>query len=245
MKGGLYAGAGAAATASAAACANGLDEPITNRSNVYFGFMPESALPPPVARGGAISVASGAATGARSVTDSGTRRSCPVTSRTAAPIRPRKWPSIHSLVKSFGTPRTNASSDSSAPSASANHVRYVVSFRAPLSRPATSFHRLSAVSSIGRSTPRVPLLSASGERRAYQRVRAPTTRGNWGRKAPDLQGFPLLHTALHTCGRRVTVRHIWRHFAGAGLWITLCTGAALYWPAHGPFLGQFPPSSTS
>src|SRR5439155_1093894 len=95
----------------------------------------------------------GMSTGIRSLTDSATRRTWPVTSRTAAPISPRKWPSIHSRVKSLGTPRTNASSESSAPSASANQVRYVVSLRAPLSRPATSFHRLSAVSSIGRSTP--------------------------------------------------------------------------------------------
>ena len=35
-------------------------------------------------------------------------RSSPVTSRIAAPIRPRKWPSIQSRVKSFGTPSTNA-----------------------------------------------------------------------------------------------------------------------------------------
>ncbi len=29
----------------------------------------------------------------------------------------------------------------------------------------------------------------------------------------------------------MTVRHIWRHFALARLWITLCTNAHLYWPA--------------
>src|SRR3954449_2858311 len=152
MKSGLYAWAGASATASAAACAKRFDEPITNRSKVYFGFMPLSAAPASTCLGAA-SVGDGVSTGIRSVTESPTRRSWPVTSRTAAPIRPRKWPSIHSRVKSLGTPRTNASSDNSAPSASANHVRYVVSLRAPLSRPATSFHRVSAVSSIGRSTP--------------------------------------------------------------------------------------------
>src|SRR5947199_3580631 len=151
MKRGLYACAGASATASAAACAKRFDEPITNRSNVYLGFIPESIAPPPDRFG--VSVGAGVAAGIRSVTESATRRSWPVTSRTAAPIRPRKCPSIHSRVKSFGTPRTKASSESPAPSASANHVRYVVSLRAPLSRPATSFHRLSAVSSIGRFTP--------------------------------------------------------------------------------------------
>jgi len=35
----------------------------------------------------------------------------------------------------------------------------------------------------------------------------------------------------------VTVRHIWRHFAHAGLWITLCTEAHLYWPGYSPFRG--------
>src|SRR5436190_3234006 len=161
MKSGLYACAGASATASAAAWAKRFDEPITNRSNVYFGFMPVSP-PAPAWRGFASAAGLGASTGTRSRTESATRRSWPVTSRTAAPIRPRKCPSIHSRVKSFGTPRTKRSSESSAPSASANQVRYVVSLRAPLSRPATSFHRLSAVSSIGRSTPRYHSSPARG-----------------------------------------------------------------------------------
>src|SRR6266498_1730531 len=160
MKSGLYACAGASATARAAACAKRLDEPITNRSNVYFGFIPESMAPPERPFGA--SAGAGVAAGSRSVTDSATRRSWPVTSRTAAPIRPRKCPSIHSRVKSLGTPRTKASSERSAPPASANQVRYVVSLRAPLSRPATSFHRLSAVSSIGRSTPRYHSSPARG-----------------------------------------------------------------------------------
>ena len=43
MKSGLYACAGASATASAAACANRFDEPITNESNVYFGFIVDPA----------------------------------------------------------------------------------------------------------------------------------------------------------------------------------------------------------
>ena len=81
-----------------------------------------------------------------------TRRSCPVESRTAAWISPRKWFSIHSRVKSLGTLMVNASSLSSAPAASANHVRYVVSFSAPLSFSATSVQSVSAVGSIGRST---------------------------------------------------------------------------------------------
>src|SRR3954469_17556126 len=163
MKSGLYACAGASATASAAACAKRFDEPITNRSNVYLGFIPASLAGAADGRGFASAAAGlGRSTGTRSVTESATRRSWPVTSRTAAPIKPRKWPSIHSRVKSLGTLRTNASSERSVPSASANQVRYVVSFRAPLSRPATSFHRLSAVSSIGRSTPRYHSSPARG-----------------------------------------------------------------------------------
>ena len=46
----------------------------------------------------------------RSETRSSIGRSRPVTSRIAAPIRPRKWPSIQSRVKSLGTPRTKRSS---------------------------------------------------------------------------------------------------------------------------------------
>src|SRR5919201_286318 len=57
--------------------------------------------------------------------------------------------SAAACAKRFEEPIT----ESSTPSASANQVRYVVSLSAPLSRPATSFHRLSAVSSIWRSTP--------------------------------------------------------------------------------------------
>lgn len=39
----------------------------------------------------------------------------------------------------------------------------------------------------------------------------------------------------------MTLRHIWRHFVAARLWITLCTNAHLYWRGHSPFLGQFLP----
>jgi hypothetical protein len=45
MKSGLYACAGASATASAAACAKRFDEPITKRSNVYFGLSSTSTSP--------------------------------------------------------------------------------------------------------------------------------------------------------------------------------------------------------
>ena len=47
--------------------------------------------------------------------------------------------------------------------------------------------------------------------------------------------------SLHTCGSTLTVGHIWRHFAHAPLWITLCTTAPLYWPATAPLRGTFLP----
>src|SRR5215471_15169285 len=106
-------------------------------------------------------------------------------------MRPMKWPSIQLRVKSFGTASTNSSSLSSSPSTWSNHVRYVVSLRAPLSRPDTSLHRPSAVSSIGGSTPPDRLLlegRASAEhssvRAASQRVLRGPLRG---RKVADLQ----------------------------------------------------------
>ena len=39
----------------------------------------------------------------------------------------------------------------------------------------------------------------------------------------------------------MTVRHIWRHFSLAAVWITLCTNAHLYWPATAPLRGTFLP----
>src|SRR5712691_9380570 len=178
MKSGLYACAGASATASAAAWAKRFDEPITKESNVYF------ALKPPLSgRPGMRSTTAGPGSGsspssssmllfpaACSATRSSSGRSAPVTSRIAAPIRPRKWPSIQSRVKSFGTPRTKQSSESSRPVTSPNQVPYVVSLREPLSRPATSLHRLSAVSSIWCSTllPAPHLVNPGGEHSSVQ-----------------------------------------------------------------------------
>src|ERR1051326_6978122 len=119
MKGGLYACAGASATASAAACAKRFDEPITNESNVYFGFMPAFGELSLVGRlGGGATL--GLSSGLGSETVSAILRSRPVTSRTAAEMKPRKWPSIHSLVRSFGTPIVNVSSVNSLPFASPN-----------------------------------------------------------------------------------------------------------------------------
>jgi hypothetical protein len=222
------------------------DDPITNRSNVYFGFIPASAA----ATGGlgfASAVGVGVSAGLRSVTVSATRRSWPVTSRTAAPIRPRKWPSIHSRVKSFGTPRRNVSSESSAPLG----LGKPGAVRGLVEGPFEPTGNLVPKTLCGQLNwaihAAVPLLSGLGKRRAYQRLRRPTMRGNWGRNTLELQGFSSLHMALHTCGGK---RDCFVTFGGtshnAELWITLCSNDPhLYWRDHRPFLGQFPPSSTS
>src|SRR6185503_2626352 len=180
--------AGASATASAAACAKRFDEPITNESKVYFGFM----FWPPAASRGCASAGSLRSPPSVSATASWIRRSRPVESPTAALIRPMKWPSIQSRVKSFGTASVNSSSFNSSPCTWSNHVRYVVSLRAPLSRLETSLHRPSAVSSIEGSTPPDALLVeelASGEHSsvtsASQRLVSACPRG---RKSRNLQG---------------------------------------------------------
>ena len=59
---------------------------------------------------------------ADSTTRSWTRSSLPLASLTAARIRSRKWPSIHSRVKSFGTATAKVSSSRDAPSTSPNQV---------------------------------------------------------------------------------------------------------------------------
>src|SRR6266516_3215152 len=200
MKSGLYAWAGASATASAAACAKRFDEPITNESNVYFGF-----IPPVSAREGRrgcsiagttspFASATAGAVSSCSDTRSRTSRSAPVTSRTAAPIRPRKWPSIHSRVKSFGTARTNAPSLSSEPPTSPNQVRYVVSLSAPLSRLATSLHRLSAVSSVWCS-------NAAARSFQQARIGEHKQRALWKQKARicrEFRGSTPLSTSVET-----------------------------------------------
>src|SRR6266480_6264084 len=240
MKSGLYACAGASATANAAAWAKRFDEPITNRSNVYFGFIPVSPAAP--RRGFASAAGLGVATGTRSRTESATRRSWPVTSRTAAPIRPRKWPSIHSRVKSFGTPRMKASSESSAPSASANHVRYVVSLRAPLSRPATSLHRLSAVSSIGRSTP----LYHSSPARGRGEHSSVIHRLQWWKLGMKSAGFAALFLTPHVSPHLWIKSDSWSHLEALRTRTTVDNSVyrrSARLARHGSSLGHFPPSS--
>src|SRR5437773_6691720 len=242
MKSGLYACAGASATARAAACAKRFDEPITKRSKVYFGFIPASTAPPERPFGA--SAGAGVSAGILSVTESATRRSCPVTSRTAAPIRPRKCPSIHSRVKSFGTPRTKASSERSAPSASANHVRYVVSLRASLSRPAPSFHRLSAVSSIGRSTPWYHSSPARG-RGEHSSVPHPL---QWWKLGMKSAGFAAVFLTPHVSPHLWIKSDSWSHLEA--LRTRTAVDNSVYRRSatlarHGSSLGHFPPSSTS
>src|ERR687888_1623876 len=197
MKSGLYAWAGASATASAAACAKRFDEPMTNESKVYFELRPLSFC----LRGGAAEAA--AVWCGRSATVSRIFRSWPVASRAAAPIRPRKCPPIHSRVKSFGTEIASVSSVSSTPLASANHVRYVVSLRAPLSRPATSDHRLCAVSSTWRLTRLDPLLPSPPGDAEHTNVRCGSTTTHAFEKVRSLQAFPETHKLIPRCGETV------------------------------------------
>src|SRR4029453_7881824 len=187
MNSGLYACAGASATASAAACAKRFDDPITNESKVYLSFSPSTR--------GATGV-SGSVPSSRSgsITANVIRRSSPTESRTAASIKPRKCPSIHSRAKSFGTRRVKASSESSTPSTSENHVRKVDSLSALRSRSETSVHRSSAVSNCWRSTPRGKLLSTSrkeGEHSSvFAREQCPPTTCRELQKVADFQAFP-------------------------------------------------------
>src|SRR2546421_12262396 len=190
MKSGLYACATASATASAAACANRFDEPITNESKVYFGLRPLAMVSRTCTSFGATTGSSWSST-----ITSCTRRSWPVASPTAARIRPRKCPSIQSRVKSFGTARTNSSSLSWIPSTWSNHVRYVVSLRAPLSRLETSLHRLSAVSSIEGSTPPAGSFSRIGRASEHSSESAtsqcPLFCCQRGQKVCNLQGIAI------------------------------------------------------
>src|SRR5262245_44907412 len=184
MKSGLYAWAGASATASAAACANRFEEPITNESNVYFWLISNAG------RG----VAAGACSiGPEGSTSRSTKSwicfSSPLASRTAAPIRSRKCPSIQSRVKSFGTEITNARSVNSRLDTSPNHVPYVVSLSAPLSRSDTSIQRVSAVNCCWRATTPGDLLD-SGEGTASIRASPRAHKvGASGQIPLYLQGF--------------------------------------------------------
>src|SRR5918994_790151 len=202
MKSGLYAWAGASATARAAAWAKRFDEPITNESNVYFGFSPST-------RGGGSGARAFSSPGLCSRPTSSTRRSSPAASRTAASIRPRKWPSIHSRAKSFGTRSVKDSSERSEPWTSENHVRYVDSLSALRSRSETSVHRSSAVSNCWRPT-RLRSSSRCGRKEAeHSSVSASAQRlfatGPTGVKVADFQVFSRLPQ---------TPPHLWRSGGG-------------------------------
>ena len=184
MKSGLYACAGASATASAAAWAKRFDEPITNESNVYFTLKPPlsgrpgmrwtmGTTPSDPARPSVDCAAS-------SATRSSIGRSTPTMSRTAAPIRPRKWPSIQSRVNSLGTVSTRVSPSAASSWTSPNHLLYVPSLSASLSRPEISSQRLSADSSTWCSTDAL-ILPVSGPAAS---ITAASTRA----KLPFLQG---------------------------------------------------------
>src|SRR6516165_9815928 len=105
MKSGLYACAGASATASAAAWAKRFDEPMTKSSKVYFGLSSTSGesrygISPSRVRGVVGEPGGG---GGRSDTPNATASSRFVVVNAAFATALRKWPSIQSRVKSFGT----------------------------------------------------------------------------------------------------------------------------------------------
>src|SRR5712692_9582762 len=91
----------------------------------------------------------------------------------------------------------NESSVTSIPSTSPNHVRYVESLSAPLSRPATSVQRLSAVSSIGCSTRPARLLHRRQRGPSIAASREPHNGPSRGRaageKAPICRAFGHIH----------------------------------------------------
>ena len=225
---------------------------------MYFGFMP-----PPGGHAALRLDGLGVAPRPRPrATASWIRRSRPVASPTAALIRPMKWPSIQSRVKSFGTASTNSSSLSSSPSTWSNHVRYVVSLRAPLSRLATSLHRPSAVSSIEGSTPPDALLVgelASGEHSSVTAAsQRPPRTSSRGRKSRNLQGKsrpphrrPQVWTMLPVEATLAAVRPaLAPRFAPRLCALQRCgeppLTASLYWLARRPGIGRFFfPHSTS
>jgi len=99
---------------------------------------------------------------------------------------PQKWSSQPGVQRGSKKPR---------PSTWSNHVRYVVSLRAPLSRLETSLQRPSAVSSIEGSTPPAELLIEERTRAEHSSVRAGSQHGfescQSGQKPWNLQVKPL------------------------------------------------------
>ena len=129
--------------------------------------------------------------GCSSATVRTTRISRPRTSRTAARTKPRKCPSIHSLVKSFGRLTEKESSVSSPAAAAPNQVAYVVSLSASRSRCVTSSQRAPAESGVSGCKGSRALLGRRGEGEHTNRRRARNTQFYTAResvKTPVLQG---------------------------------------------------------
>ena len=155
-----------------------------------------------------------------------TRTSRASASRAAALTKPRKCPSIHSRVKSFGTTSENVSSLSSPAVASPNQVAYVVSLSASRSRPETSSHRRSAVGSVVCSTLRRLLSTGRGEGehssvrdRGSMCPNRPTFRPKTGLFAGKYRRphmFPHLWTVSARDPRVTTARPCVQHFRRAG-----------------------------
>src|SRR5262245_20613678 len=151
MNSGLYAWAGASATASAAAWAKRFDEPMTKRSNVYFGLSSTSGPSRKDGSGsrtrGDSDAGRGRSAGGCSATENETTSSRPTESRAALETKPWKWLSIQSRVKSFGTATSSEPSLRERGSAWPNQVSQVDSLSVSRRRSAIESQTPLAVSS--------------------------------------------------------------------------------------------------
>ena len=185
-----------------AAWAKRFEEPITNRSNVYFGFRPRDSP--------SATAEEGSATVVRRLVGRG-----PLGAPTAAPaphvtndcLEQPDEVALDPLAREVVRNRDDEDVVGElAAFASANHVPYVVSLSAPLSRPETSLHRLSAVSSPGCST-RSSLHSFSRGSEAasiapFERPDNHRQGGHGSKKDANLQEVFGKPQALHRCGKR-------------------------------------------
>ena len=144
---------------------------------MYFGFSSTSPSRDAVGAAGRSRGRLRALRGGFRIGCAGAGRGCtrsPTAKRTSAPdalvsvaarvTRSRKWPSIQSRVKSFGTSTTSSRPSNERGCACPNHVSYVVSVSVSRSQPATGFQRSSARVSAGFCTrPRASWVVGRGE----------------------------------------------------------------------------------
>ena len=196
------------------------------------------------ARAGAAAAAVGVGRGRlrpRCSTASWIRRSVPVASVTAARISSRKWPSIHSRVKSFGTASTNASSVSSRagdlaePGAVRRVVERPLEPTAQTSVPeALRCQLLLALHTPGdspRSAERTASIAASPSPLNGVTAReklAPRFAGTFRHSTPLSTGVESRWLATHDLGMRPFAA-LFQTCTPVELWKTSVEGARLYW----------------